>query len=131
LLTVSRSRQPSASKASMSLMGTPHRPNPPTARDDPSPTSNTASAGVANVLSMPVILLACVLVTIAKQSGYSSETGGGPRDSLARRHTDSIQADGSRHGDSGVRGGDARDHGAVYAGTTSLRSVGELDLVGA
>src|ERR1700756_1656543 len=50
--TVSRPRTPSSSPAAISAWGMPHRPNPPTASDDPSVTSATASAVVATTLSI-------------------------------------------------------------------------------
>ena len=56
--TVSRSRTPSSSTAAISAWGMPHSPNPPTASDDPSVTSATASAVVATTLSIVTSLLA-------------------------------------------------------------------------
>ncbi len=46
--TIDKSRVPCASSASMSAMGLPERPNPPTASDAPSGMSATASAAEAN-----------------------------------------------------------------------------------
>ena len=132
LLTVSRSRHPSASRASMSRMGTPHRPNPPTARMIRR-RRRYLQHRPAWRTSYPCrsFSLACVL-------GHDSEAvrlqfchGRRPRHSLDPQRTDSIQKDGSLHGDSGVRGGGSRDRGDVCARATSLRSMGEVDLVGA
>src|SRR5450631_2739383 len=39
----------------MSTLGTPHRPNPPTASDEPLTIPTTASAGLATTLSMALL----------------------------------------------------------------------------
>lgn len=53
LLDTTRSASvPWAWRASMRAVGTPHRPNPPTASEAPSPMSATAWAAVGTVLSM-------------------------------------------------------------------------------
>ena len=51
LLTVRRSSAPVSSSASMSDSGTPHRPNPPTASEEPEKMSVTASEAELTVLS--------------------------------------------------------------------------------
>src|SRR4029453_9694154 len=53
--TTSRSLVPCASSARISTIGTPDRPNPPTASDAPSGMSATASAAVRYVLSIGLL----------------------------------------------------------------------------
>lgn len=53
LETHSRSFTPNAWTESMSTLGMPHSPNPPTASVAPSGMSATASAGEVTTLSMP------------------------------------------------------------------------------
>src|SRR5689334_18777303 len=53
LLTVSRSVTPASSSASISAVRIPHRPKPPTASDEPSAMSATASTALPTTLSMP------------------------------------------------------------------------------
>src|SRR6478735_2310605 len=50
LLTVSRSVAPRSCRASISVTGMPHSPNPPTASEAPSWMSATASAALATTL---------------------------------------------------------------------------------
>ncbi|GAB2685636.1 hypothetical protein GCM10027194_19140 [Thalassiella azotivora] len=66
----------------MSTLGTPHRPNPPTARDAPSPMSATASAALRTTLS-----IASVLVCRRHVHPAAVGAGHGP-DPTARRDVD-------------------------------------------
>jgi len=52
LLTVSSSSTLASSSASISAVGIPHRPKPPTASEEPRATSATASAALATTLSI-------------------------------------------------------------------------------
>src|SRR5690606_33095749 len=54
LLTTDRSVVPCSSRASISAIGLPHSPKPPTASEAPSGMSATASAALATTLSNPV-----------------------------------------------------------------------------
>ena len=57
LLRRSQILDPELQRAAISAWGMPHSPKPPTASDDPSVTSATASAVVATTLSIVTSLL--------------------------------------------------------------------------
>ena len=61
LETASRSVTPSLWISAMSTLGTPQRPNPPTASDEPLTMPSTASAALETTLSMEWTLAVCPL----------------------------------------------------------------------
>src|ERR1700761_2662863 len=92
LETVSRSVTPRSATAAISASGMPHKPNPPTARDEPSVMSATASSAVATTLSITAGLLAVAggfaeIQLILINSGENTIAHAARKEHLATRDT--------------------------------------------
>src|SRR3954447_11913462 len=80
--TISRSVVSLASSARISSIGTPLRPNPPTAIDAPSGMSATASAADATLLSMSFLFLSILGAVEVREDPLGDAEG-----AVGRRHT--------------------------------------------
>src|SRR5579875_3427340 len=78
--TTRRSPTPAVCRALIRVVGTPQRPNPPTASDEPAATSATASTADATTLSTPAgIAISLPSRTVARQTrGKEAQVTGRP-----------------------------------------------------